>query len=139
MRVFLDTSACAKRWVNEAGAVEVGQICADADRLGVSVICRPELMSAFSRLVREAKISPDIYHELKARVVEDFSEMDVVGVNDAIVNQAVLLLEGNVLRAMDALHIATAMFWQAGIFVSADVRQITAARNGGLRVQLVGN
>lgn len=57
MKVFLDTSAFAKRYVLEEGSDNVVALCRQADNLIVSVICLPELMSTFSRLVREKKLA----------------------------------------------------------------------------------
>jgi predicted nucleic acid-binding protein len=39
---------------------------------------------------------------------------------------------------MDALQVACAQAWQADVFVSADVRQLTAAKKTGLRINPVG-
>jgi hypothetical protein len=44
------------------------------------------------------------------------------------------LLEEHPLRAMDALHLACALSYQADSFVSADHRQLSAARKAGLKV-----
>ena len=52
MKVFLDTSAFAKRYVGENGSDKVAVLCQRADSLIVSVMCLPELISALSRLVR---------------------------------------------------------------------------------------
>jgi len=45
VKVFLDTSAFAKRYVAEPGSDKVMATCQQADSLVVSVICLPELIS----------------------------------------------------------------------------------------------
>ena len=40
MRIFFDTSALTKRYVEEEGSDKVRELCASADSLGVSVIVR---------------------------------------------------------------------------------------------------
>jgi hypothetical protein len=55
VNVFLDTSAFAKRYVDERGSDKVVALCQRADNLAVSVICLLELVSTLSRLVREKK------------------------------------------------------------------------------------
>jgi len=40
-------------------------------------------------------------------------------------------------RAMDALHVACAIQWGAELFVSADERQVAAAKKAGLKAGLV--
>ena len=49
-----------------------------------------------------------------------------------------MLLEHNVLRAMDALHVACALEWQAELFVTADKRQLKAARKSGINTEYIG-
>jgi len=44
------------------------------------------------------------------------------------------LLESNPLRAMDAIHVASAAAYGAELFASADLRQLAAARKLKLRV-----
>jgi predicted nucleic acid-binding protein len=47
------------------------------------------------------------------------------------------LLEENVLRSLDAIHIACALEWQSELFVSSDERQVTAAIKFGLQVEFI--
>ena len=53
MRVFLDSSSFAKRFVEEPGSEQVEEICAEATELGLSVLCVPETVSALNRRRRE--------------------------------------------------------------------------------------
>jgi len=50
MRVFFDTSALTKRYVEELGSEQVRALCAEADALGVSILVVPELISTLCRL-----------------------------------------------------------------------------------------
>lgn len=65
MKIFFDTSAFAKRYVAEKGSEKVITLLQQADSLAVSVICLPELISTFSRLLREKKFSITDYQDLK--------------------------------------------------------------------------
>ena len=67
MKVFLDTSALAKRYVAEQGSDQVLAVCQQADSLVVSVICLPELVSTLCRLVREEKLASAAYRTLKGK------------------------------------------------------------------------
>ena len=49
MKLFLDTSAFAKRQLAETGSGRVVALCAQANSLTVSVICLPELVSTLAR------------------------------------------------------------------------------------------
>ena len=56
MRVYFDSSAFAKRYIDEAGTAEVLEWCDRATELAFSVIAVPELASAFRRLLREGRL-----------------------------------------------------------------------------------
>ena len=134
MKVFLDTSAFAKRYVAEPGSDKVVALCQKADSLVVSVICLPELISTLSRLVREKKLAKADYPRLKGDVIADLADVDICQITSDIVASVVSLLESHPLRAMDALHVASALAVKPDTFVSADHRQLSAARRAGLRI-----
>ena len=54
-----------------------------------------------------------------------------------VVTQAINNLETSSLRAMDAIHIASALVYQPTYFISADERQLLAAEKAGLVVRKV--
>lgn len=70
--------------------------------------------------------------------MEDIHDAIVLQITSAVVSHSVSLLENNTLRAMDALHIACAMEWQADLFATADTRQLNAAQNAGLLTEYIG-
>ena len=135
MNVFLDSSALAKRYIQETGSGRIEEILASASALGLSVICLTEIVSALSRLRREERISRRQYLDAKRVLFEDVRDASVISVTDGVVTRAVSLLERWPLRSSDALHIASAAEWSAELFVSADARQCAAARGYGLRVK----
>ena len=137
MRVFLDTSALAKRYVAEPGSEKVSALCAKADSLVVSVICLLELISTLSRLVREKKLAKADYLKLKADAIRDLEDADICHISEDVLVSAVSLLESNALRAMDALHVTCALAVEPDVFVSADRRQLSAARKAGLKIVAV--
>ncbi|MDX1417013.1 MAG: type II toxin-antitoxin system VapC family toxin [Candidatus Promineifilaceae bacterium] len=55
----------------------------------------------------------------------------------SVLAECIELLENNILRGLDALHIACALVWQADLFVTADGRQLSAAQQVGLPVTSV--
>ncbi len=134
MKVFLDTSAFAKRYVFEEGSDNVVALCQQADSLVVSVICLPELISTFSRLVREKRLAKADYQKLKADAMADLADVDICQITVEILASVVSLLESHPLRAMDALHVACALAVVPDKFVSADYRQLAAARKAGLNI-----
>ena len=134
MKVFLDTSAFAKRYVVERGSNEVLALCQQADHLVVSVICLPEFISTLSRLLREKKLSKAEYRKLKTGAMADLVDTDICQFTPGVLASVVALLESNPIRAMDALHVACALAVEPEVFVSADHRQLAAARKAGLKI-----
>lgn len=137
MKVFFDSSALVKRYLPEKGTETVLSLCAEATELGLSVICYPELISALCRLRREKQIEGPQYVTIKQGIIQDMRDATLCNITEAAVLQSILLLEENTLRAMDAFHIASALEWEADIFVSSDLNQIKAAKKAGLTVQSV--
>lgn len=134
MKVFLDTSAIAKRYVAEPGSDKVIALCQQADSLVVSLIYLPELISTLSRLVREKKLTKADYRKLKGDAMADLADVDICQITPDVLVSVVSLLESHPLRAMDALHVACALAVEPDIFVSADHRQLSAARKAGLKI-----
>jgi len=134
VKVFLDTSALAKRYVAEQGSDQVLAVCQQADSLVVSVICLPELVSTLCRLVREEKLASAAYRTLKGGMMADLADVDICEITQEVLASVVSLLELHPLRAMDGLHVACALACAPDAFVSADHRQLSAARKAGLSV-----
>jgi len=137
LNVFFDSSALAKRYIEEKGSDQVQVILSSASDLAVSVICVPEIISALCRRRRERKLSAKEYRNARASVLSDLDDATIVGITEEVVAQAVALLERFPLRSADALHIACASEWSTDLFVSADDRQCKAARARGLRVEAI--
>jgi len=135
LNVFLDSSALAKRYVQEPGSARVDEILLAASSLGISMICVPEIVSALCRNRRERKLPQQQYLQAKQALFDDLGDASVVNVTDQVVARAVELLERWPLRSSDSLHVASAAEWGADLFVSADDRQCAAARGYGLRVE----
>lgn len=135
MKTLFDSSAFAKRYVEEKGSQQVDEICRETSVLALSVICVPEIISALNRRVREKKLSHREYLQVKGRLSEDVADAIIINLTPEVILRATLLLETNTLRAMDALHIACALEWGAELFVSSDRQQIRAAKKWGLSVR----
>jgi hypothetical protein len=137
MLVFFDTSAFVKRYINEPGTYKVLEWCDKAKEIGLAGIALPEIISAFCRLQREAKITDTQYRQLKSLLMADIEDAALCDLAPAVLAQAVSSLENNVLRGMDAIHIGSAVVLKADVFVSSDKRQCEAAGRAGLLVELV--
>ncbi len=137
MRLFLDSSAMVKRYIDEAGSDAVDALCSQAMELGISVICLPEVVSALCRLIREKKLVSSQYVILKEELGADIEDSEIIELSSGVISAAIAVLEKTTSRAMDAIHIASAIQWNADLFVSADLRQIASAEEFGLSVEIV--
>lgn len=137
MRVFFDTSAFVKRYIAENGTDTVLDWCQRATEIGLSAIAIPELISAFCRLQRGNKITSDQYQQLKASLLADVEDIAIGDLTPIVLAHTVSSLENNVLRAMDAIHIGSAIALECDKFISADQRQLAAAERAGLSVAAV--
>ncbi len=134
MKVLFDSSSFAKRYIEEKGSQKIEEICQQTTSLGVSVILVPEIISGLARYKKEGILSPHNYNLAKNNLLQDIKDAQIVNLTPKVIVHSITLLENNLLRAMDALHIACALEWEAEHFVSSDKRQIKAARKAGLKV-----
>lgn len=135
MRLFLDSSALAKRYIAELGTERVVSFCRKAEEVVLSVICAPELISAFQRLLREHKLSTRQYRSLKKDLAADLAQATIVRLTEAVLSRTVETLEKTTARTLDAIHIASAFEASCDLLLSADHRQCEAARKMGLEVE----
>jgi len=138
VKLFVDSSAFAKRYVEERGGEQLADVLQKASELALCIILLPEILSALNRRRREGILSASDYTLLKVRLLEDVHDSTILQITPAVVSQTVQLLENNSLRAMDALHIACALEWGADLFLTSDARQYAAAKNAGLFATLIG-
>lgn len=137
MKSVFDSSAFAKRYIEEAGSQEVEDILQSSTVLGLCIICMPEVISALNRRLREGMIEADHYAQIKQQLVDDIHDAVILNLTPTVITRSITLMENNVLRAMDSLHLACAVEWQADLFVSSDHKQIVAAQWAGLKTARV--
>jgi predicted nucleic acid-binding protein len=137
VKTFFDSSAFAKRYVEEAGSRTVDEICFETTELALSVVCIPEIISALNRRVRDRKLSRKDYISIKQRLSEDVRDATIVNLTPSVIAVTTSILEASPVRAMDALHVACAYEWGAELFVTSDKRQLSAARKAKLHARRV--
>ncbi len=137
MRTFFDSSAFAKRYVEEPGSQAVDSLCLESTELGLSVLCVPEIISALNRRVRDGLLTRREYEEVKDYLAHDIRDVVIIDLVPKVVSACTRVLETNSIRAADALHVACALEWGAELFVSADRRQVSAAKKAGLHTGYV--
>ncbi len=138
MKLFVDSSAFAKRYVFEDGTKIIEDLLQRASQLALCTIVVPEIISGMNRRRREQILLKSDYRKIRKQLLEDVHDAIVLQVTPAVISCSVKLLETNILRAMDALHVACALEWQAELFATADNRQLKAAKNAGLLTEYIG-
>ena len=137
MKVFFDTSAFVKRYVEERGSATVEDLCMRATSVALSILAVTETLSAFNRRMREKNLPVKKYNQIKTAFFEDIVDIELISLDTSIVEVSIHALESHPLKTLDALQIACALYWQADLFVSSDAQQIVAAQKMGLMAQQV--
>lgn len=137
MRIYFDSSAFAKRFIDEPGSQEIDNLCQKASVVGLSIICYPEILSALNRRLREESLNKKEDALVKKRLSEELGDIQIINITPDVILRTEAIMETHVLRAMDALHVACALEWQAGLFVTSDRRQEKAAKRSGLKVKFI--
>ena len=134
VRAYFDSSALAKRYIVEPGTAEVLKHCSNASEIVLSILCIPELISAFNRLAREKKITRIQYKQLKTSMLMEVEHASLFDIGHPIIQRTIEYLESFPLRTLDAIHLATAMEAGCDLFITSDLKQAIAAKKLGLQV-----
>ena len=137
MRLYLDSSALAKRYLEESGTARVIALCAEADEIFLSVLCIPECVSAFNRLKREGRLTAKRYQDLKRDFLLDIDQATMVAISPEVLAAAVRCLEQASLRTLDAIHVASGLDQACDLFLTSDQRQFEVARQMKLRAEWI--
>lgn len=139
MTFYLDSSALVKLYTGESGALDTIDLIDGADMVATSPITRVEITSALTRAVRTggmtARMARDAYDELQ----DHWRSLVQVPLTERVLGRAQDLLWQSVLRAGDALQLASALVWQEQVMdavtlATFDARLAAAARQARLNV-----
>jgi predicted nucleic acid-binding protein len=78
MKLAVDSSSFAKRYVEEIGSKELELILEDASELAFSVVLVPEVISALNRRLREHVLTYADYRAVKKQLLDDVSDATVL-------------------------------------------------------------
>ena len=135
MRYF-DASALVKRYVREKGSVRVRRLIA-SDTPATSRLSEVEVASALERRARQGAFSPAERDRALAALTIDLQAIVVVELTPEISVRARTLLQRHLLRAADAIQLASCLYLQEQLaepiaLVGFDDRLSAAARLEGL-------
>lgn len=135
---YFDTSVLAKRYVKEAGSTVTYRLL-QRFRFLSSAVTPVEVMSALSRRRAAGELTLKDFLAVRARVFKDRAYWELVEVSQHVLSQAEDLVQKADVRTLDALHVASAMMFQASSgltisFITSDAKQRDAAHAAGLAV-----
>jgi hypothetical protein len=129
---YFDASALIKRYVDEPGRRDVLRLLRRHEVV-TSAIVPVELRSALRRRVAEGTLDDERVPEILKRVATDRGFWALIAVSSDVLAATETLVATHPLRALDAIHVASAQLFAGRIavpglvFVSADARQTAAA------------
>ena len=138
--MYFDTSALVKRYVDEPGRREVLRLFRRNECV-TSAVLPVELRSSLRRRVAEGSIDAARLPAIVKHVAVDRPYWTLVEVGIDVLAGAETLVAAHPIRALDAIHVASAQLFAARVsmpgltFVSADKRQTETAVAVGLVVR----
>ncbi len=137
MRLYLDTSALVKLYVEEEGSSLVRKAVEEAETVATSIIAYVEARAALARRRRERNIAATDHSRIIRDFEADWGRYLVLEVTDPLVRRAEKLCDSHALRACDTIHLASAGTLREKIaepvsFASWNSKLEIAARREGL-------
>lgn len=142
MWVYLDTSTYLKLYVNEQGSNKVRILVRKNNTLS-SAILLTECFSALSRKRQAGEINESVFNNLISQIKKDLQYVEIVRLTDEVLTRAEEVALYSTARALDAIHIASALMVKevANVelsFVTSDSKQQKVAKELGLKTSFVG-
>lgn len=140
MIAYFDTSALAKRYVEEAGSDRVSHWLKEIEHLETSALTELELTAFLERCKREHRVDSPGYRRIMAGIERDIrvGMVSLVAMDQEILKSGKKLIQQQRLRVADSIQLATALsshrrFSGSMHFVCADQALLRAARLTGLK------
>ena len=135
---YFDTSVLVKRYVKEAGSSATRRLL-QRFRFLSSAVAPVEALSALSRRRVCGELTPRDFLAIRSRLDKDRAYWELVEVSEHVLRQAEELVQKTDVRTLDALHIASAIMFQAVLgltipFITSDAKQRDAAQAMALTV-----
>jgi predicted nucleic acid-binding protein len=138
---YLDASALVKVFLDEVGSAEVREIWESELVVSTSELAQTELACAVAAAIRHRRLRPARLDPAILDGTALWRRAEAVAVDASLVRSASSLGVRHALRALDAIHVASALVLveAAPTLVSWDHDQRRAARGEGLSVYPEGN
>ena len=133
MKLYLDTSALVKLYVEEEGSATVRDAIARAETVATTVIAHVEACAAFARRRREGRLLRGNYRRTIQDLESDWDHYLLLEVTSELVRRAADLTAIYPLRAYAKMHLAAAKILlerlQGPISLPAGIRIFQPAQN----------
>ena len=134
MRVFCDTSALAKRYVQEPGSEELEELFSSvATEIFDSTLAFVEFASALGRKLRNKEMTKAEVGKAIKELEKDWSEVFTwIPLEDTLAEAASAIAFQHSLKGADAVQLASAREFGSELFIASDHRLIAAAKKIGI-------
>lgn len=135
MKVYVDTSALAKRYVQEPGSKELEDLFFRViSSVFVSTLAYPEFSTAIGRKIRNRELNKDDAAKAISEFETDWNGLfETISVTKPLAESAASLAVQYGLKGADAIHLATALVSGVDLFVVSDIQLIRVAEEVGIR------
>jgi hypothetical protein len=120
LRIFVDSSALFKKYVNESGREKFLSILENTTVIVVAPVCLLEMGSALNRLLREKVISLEQKTYIEPQIQNDFHYFEKVVWSQQLEVVASGYIEKFGLKTLDAIQLASAHLADIKFFVTSD-------------------
>ena len=141
MTTYVDSSALVPVYVPERFSNVAREVLGRLPQVPYTPLHELEVPNAFALLKGRGLITSDEHHEIRRQLLEDVDAQRLLPVAldwPDVFAIACELSEAHtaklLTRSLDLLHVAAARATSCRVFVSADDRQLAAAKAAGLRV-----
>ena len=139
---YFDSSVLVKRYVKEQGSAAARRLLRQYRFLS-SAIAPIEVLSVLIHRCMLGELTQRDFLAIRSRLRKDKSYWELVEIGEVVLNHTEEVAQKTGLRTLDALHLASALTFQAASgltipFITADVRQRKAAETLGVNLIWVG-
>jgi predicted nucleic acid-binding protein len=135
LKAFVDTSALAKRYIEEPGSEALEDLFFNTvTDVFVSTLALPEFASAISRKLRTKEIRKRPAIKALGEFEKDWHGLFVkIPLTEAVAESAESMVIDYVLKGGDGVHLASALMVGVDLFVASDNQLIRAAKSIDLK------
>ena len=138
-RIYLDTSALAKWYLNETGSINFSSYIQQVEIAVISSLTQTEIRSLLARRRRMGEITHELESIIFASFLEDIMEGSLLlyPIENARFDEALNLIARypeHPLRTLDALHLAVARHHELDGIATADAVMAATATSMGFQV-----